>query len=135
MKFKTLTGAQRRVQNMRKYLIDWEQQSKSNFQFRAKKFLKKYWLRHVVFEELPVAGTKLSLDFYNANEKIAVEVQGAQHIKFVKFFHGTKANYIDQKRRDAQKREFCVINGIKLVEIFPEDKINKSLFKKFDILL
>ena len=135
MKFKTLTGAQRRVQNIRKYLVDWDQKSKSDFQFRAKKFLKKYWSRHVVFEELPVAGTKLSLDFYNANEKIAVEVQGAQHTKFVKFFHGTKANYIDQKRRDAQKREFCVINNIKLVEIFPEDKINKSLFKKFDILL
>jgi hypothetical protein len=135
MKFKTLTGSQRRIQNIRKYLIDWDEKSKSDFQFRAKHFLKKYWSRHVVFEELPVAGTKLSLDFYNANEKIAVEVQGAQHTKFVKFFHGTKANFIDQKRRDAQKREFCVLNDIKLVEIYPEDKINKSLFKKFDILL
>jgi very-short-patch-repair endonuclease len=135
MKFKTLTGSRRRIQNIRKYLINWEKKSKSNFQFRTKKFLKKYWLNHVVFEELPVAGTKLSLDFYNANEKIAVEVQGEQHIKFVKFFHRTKASYIDQKRRDAQKKEFCVINNIKLVEIFPKDKINKSLFKKFDINL
>mgnify|MGYP001331576392 CR=1 FL=1 len=135
MKFKTLSGSQRRVQNIRKYLIDWEGESKSNFQFRAKKFLKKYWLNHVVFEELPVAGTKLSLDFYNANEKIAVEVQGAQHTKFVKFFHGTKANYIDQLRRDVQKRDFCVINDIKLIEIYPKDKINKSLFKKFNITL
>jgi len=135
MKFKTLSGSQRRVQNIRKYLIDWEGESKSNFQFRAKKFLKKYWLNHVVFEELPVAGTRLSLDFYNANEKIAVEVQGEQHTKFVKFFHGTKANYIDQLRRDVQKREFCVINDIKLIEIYPKDKINKSLFKKFNISL
>jgi|TARA_B110000495_G_C23013241_1_gene599597 hypothetical protein len=135
MKFKTLTGAQRRIQNIRKHLIDWDGKSRSDFQFRAKKFLKKYWARHVVFEELPVAGTRLSLDFYNANEKVAVEVQGAQHTKFVKFFHGTKANYIEQKRRDAQKREFCVINNIKLVEIFPEDKINVSLFKKFNINL
>ena len=135
MKFKTLTGSQRRIQNIRKYLINWEGKSKSKFQFNAKKFLKKYWTTHVVFEELPVAGTKLSLDFYNANEKIAVEVQGAQHTKFIKFFHGTRANYIDQLRRDAQKREFCVINSIKLVEIYPKDKINKSLFKKFDIRL
>jgi hypothetical protein len=135
MKFKTLTGSQRRIQNIRKYLINWEAKSKSKFQFNAKKFLKKYWATHVVFEELPVAGTKLSLDFYNANEKIAVEVQGAQHTKFIKFFHGTRANYIDQLRRDAQKREFCVINSIKLVEIYPKDKINKSLFKKFNIRL
>ena len=131
MKFKTLTGSQRRIQNIRKYLINWEGKSKSKFQFNAKKFLKKYWTTHVVFEELPVAGTKLSLDFYNANEKIAVEVQGAQHTKFIKFFHGTRANYIDQLRRDAQKREFCVINSIKLVEIYPKDKINKSLFKQY----
>jgi hypothetical protein len=135
MKFKTLTGTQRRIQNIRKYLINWEKKSKSNFQFKTKKFLKKYWLNHVVFEELPVAGTKLSLDFYNANEKVAVEVQGEQHTKFVKFFHGTKANYVDQLRRDAQKKEFCVINNIKLVEIHPKDKINRSLFKKFDITL
>ena len=135
MKFKTLTGAQRRVQNIRKYLIDWDQESKSAFKFRAKKFLKKYWSKHVVFEELPVAGTKLSLDFYNANEKIAVEVQGAQHTKFVEFFHKTKADYINQLRRDRQKKEFCEINHIALVEIFPDDKINKALFKKFDISL
>ena len=135
MKFKTLTGAQRRVQNIRKYLIDWDQESKSAFQFISKKFLKKYWSKHVVFEELPVAGTKLSLDFYNANEKIAVEVQGAQHTKFVEFFHKTKADYINQLRRDRQKKEFCEINHIALVEIFPDDKINKALFKKFDISL
>lgn len=135
MKFKTLTGAQRRVQNIRKYLIDWEQESKSAFQFRAKKFLKKYWSKHVVFEELPVAGTKLSLDFYNANEKIAVEVQGAQHTKFVEFFHKTKADYINQLRRDKQKKDFCELNNITLVEIFPDDTINKSLFKKFNISL
>lgn len=135
MKFKTLTGSTRRIQGVRKYLIDWDNESKSKFQFRVKKFLKKYWKSHVVFEELPVAGTKLSLDFYNASEKIAVEVQGAQHIKFVKFFHGSKANYIDQLRRDQQKHDYCLVNEIKLVEIYPDDSINKSLFKKYGVTL
>ena len=77
----------------------------------------------------------VSLDFYNANEKIAVEVQGAQHTKFVEFFHKTKADYINQLRRDKQKKDFCELNNITLVEIFPDDTINKSLFKKFNISL
>ena len=33
------------------------------------KFLKDYWYHHVTFEEFPVVGTRLSLDFYNANKK------------------------------------------------------------------
>jgi hypothetical protein len=135
MKFKTLTGSARRVQGVKKYLVDWDGKSRSKFQLKAKKFLKKYWSRHVVFEEFPVAGTKLTLDFYNANEKIAVEVQGAQHTKFVKFFHKNKANYIQQLRRDQNKQKFCEINGIQLVEIFPEDRMNKSLFKKYGVIL
>ena len=67
MRFKTLTGAERTVKKARSYLIDWDGKSRSKIQFQAKQFLKKHWSNHIVFEEFPVAGTKLSLDFYNAN--------------------------------------------------------------------
>ena len=88
MQFKTLTGRTRRIVKPKKYLIDWSAPSRSKLQYGVKKLLKKYWGKHVVFEEFPVAGTKLSLDFYNANKKIAIEVQGDQHTKYVPFFHG-----------------------------------------------
>ena len=42
MKFKTLTGAQRRVSNIKKHLIDWDKKSRSKFQFEVKKFLEKH---------------------------------------------------------------------------------------------
>lgn len=136
MKFQTLQGVVRSVKKPQKYLIAWEGASLSDFQFSVKEFLKTFWENHVVFEEFPIAGTKLSLDFFNASKNIAVEVQGAQHTKYTPFFHGNnKSNFISQLRRDKDKLRFCEINNIKLVEIYPEDKINKSLFKKQGVIL
>ena len=136
MKFKTLTGSTRKVIGVQKYIIDWDSSSKSKFQKSVKDFLRDYWNRHVVFEEFPVAGTRMTFVFYNANEKVAIEVQGGQHTKYVPFFHGNyKNNYLMQLKRDHQKHDFCELNDIKLVEIYEKDKLSKDFFKKLDILL
>lgn len=136
MRFKTLTGAERTVKKPRSYLINWDGESRSKIQFKAKQFLKKHWCNHIVFEEFPVAGTKLSLDFYNANKKIAVEVQGKQHTKYVPFFHGSnKINYLNQLKRDQDKFKFCELNDIQLVEIYDGDELNDKLFLKFGVIL
>ena len=136
MEFKTIHGGVKRIKNVKKRIIDWSAPSKSKRQREVKKFLKKYWKNHVVFEEFPVAGTRLSIDFYNANKKIAVEVQGSQHTKYNSFFHGGhKNNYLEQLKRDEMKFKFCELNEIRLIEIYDGDIINLSLFKKFDVLL
>ena len=136
MEFKTIHGGTKRVKNVKKRIIDWEAPSKSKIQREVKKFLKKYWQSHVVFEEFPVAGTRLSIDFYNANKKIAVEVQGSQHTRYNSFFHGGhKNNYLEQLKRDEMKFKFCELNEIQLIEIYDGDIINLSLFKKFDVSL
>tara|TARA_Y100001938_G_C7956340_1_gene361912 strand:+ start:146 stop:547 length:402 start_codon:yes stop_codon:yes gene_type:complete len=126
MRFKTLTGGLKRLSRPHRYKIDWAAPSRSKIQYKVKRALKESWENHVVFEEFPVAGTKMTLDFYNANKKIAIEVQGRQHTKYVPHFHGNnKINYISQLRRDNQKREFCEINGIRLIEIHEGDEISK----------
>ena len=135
MKFKTLTGSEKRITHAKRYLIKWDKKSRSKIQFKTKQFLKKYWDSHVVFEEFPVAGTRLKFDFYNANKRTAVEVHGAQHTKFVQFFHGRKSNFVKQLRRDQQKIDFCELNDIKLVEIFDGDKITKKTFEKCGVYL
>lgn len=126
-----------------KYLIDWEGKSLSKFQFEVKQWLKIFWGRHVVFEEFPVFGTKYSLDFFNANRKIAIEVQGEQHTQFCKpsksgqsFFHKNRMDYLNQIKRDQEKLRFCEINNIELIEILWEDKkkFSQDFFKKLDIL-
>jgi len=136
MKFKTLSGSTRRVSKIKDHLIDWDKSSRSKFQFNVKKFLEPYWSRHVVFEEFPVVGTKMSLDFFNANKKVAIEVQGAQHTKYVKFFHGGyKNNYIAQLDRDNQKLKFCEINDIQLIEVYKEEELTESFFEKMGLVL
>jgi hypothetical protein len=138
LKFKTLNGSTRKIIGAHKYIIDWDGDSRSKFQKLVKDFFKDYWHRDVVFEEFPIAGTRMTFDLYNANEKIAIEVQGDQHTRYVPFFHGNyKSNYLMQLKRDHQKNDFCELNEIKLIEIFEKDKtkLSKSFFKKMDILL
>ena len=89
----------------------------------------------MVFEEFPVAGTRLRFDFYNANKQIAVEVHGRQHVKFVPFFHKRRSGFVSQLRRDQQKVDFCELNKIRLVEIFDEKEINKKTFECAGVFL
>lgn len=90
--------------------------------------MRQYWKSDVVFEEFPIIGTRLTLDLYNANKKIAIEVQGRQHTGFVKFFHGHRMNFLHQLKRDQTKEKFCEINGIKLLTVYEKDEVSESLF-------
>ena len=133
MKFLDCHGKIRNLKNAKKYLIDWDSKSRSKFQKSVKDFLKPYWQNDIVFEELKVVGSRLSLDFYNANKKIAIEVQGQQHTKFVKHFHGNRLKFLDQLKRDKKKLDFCENNGIKLVEIYHKNEIHASFFEDQNI--
>jgi hypothetical protein len=136
MIFKTLVGSTKRVKKPKNYMVKWEKPSRSKMQFGVKEFVKNYWFNDVVFEEFPIVGTRMSLDLYNANKNIAIEVQGAQHLKYTPFFHGkSKTTFLSQIRRDNDKQEFCKLNNIKLVEIYPEDKLSVDLFKTFGVIL
>jgi hypothetical protein len=135
MKFIGLNNRELNLKNPRKYLIDWEKKSRSKFQYQIKLFLKPYWENDIVFEEFRLVGTRLTFDFYNSNKKIMVEVQGAQHTKFIKFFHGNRLKYLQQLKRDDKKYEFCIKNKLKLVEIYPADIICLEFFEKQGIYL
>ena len=136
MTFKTLSGRTKNL-SLTSYLIDWDGESLSDFQASIKDFLYPYWKLDVVCEELKVAGTRMSLDFYNVTRRIAIEVQGRQHQEYVPFLSGTRAGYRDQIKRDMSKARFCEINNITLVEILPKDlPLTKEWFKRhYDITL
>jgi hypothetical protein len=135
MLFKTLTGSQKRIVRAKKYLVKWDEKSRSKIQFAAKQFLKDYWKTHVVFEEFPVAGTRLKFDFYNANKNIVIEINGQQHIKYVPFFHKRRSNFVSQIRRDQQKIDFCELNNIKFIEIYSEKELSKKKFEELGVHL
>ena len=121
MEFKTIQGIPKRLKRPRRYIIDWDAGSRSKLQKKVKDAIWGLWKYDVVFEEFPIVGTRLSLDFFNATTNVAIEVQGNQHTKFVKFFHRSKSNYLDQINRDVKKADFCEVNDIELLEIFEDD--------------
>ena len=135
MIFLSTAGRSTKLKNSTKYLIKWDQKCRSKIQKRVKDLLNQYWFADIVFEEIPVIVTRLTIDFYNANKKIALEVDGNQHYKFNKFFHGnSRQNFLSQLQRDDKKEYFCEINNIKLVRILESDKIDEELLKKLELI-
>lgn len=124
MYFYNLHGKKVKLKQPYKYNIDWEGKSRSKFQSNIKKLLHSIWSAEVVFEEFPVIGTRMKIDFYNPYRREAIEVDGEQHNKYNKFFHGkSKLKFIEHLKRDNDKEIFCEKNNIKLVRICESDKI------------
>jgi hypothetical protein len=135
MELISLSGRRKKYRNVHKYRIDWDGGTRSKFQSKVKGFLKPFWKLHVVFEEFPIIGTRMTLDLYNANKRVAIEVQGRQHQEFVKHFHGDLLNFGHQLRRDAEKERFCELNNIALISIFDEKEISKEFFESLGVYL
>jgi hypothetical protein len=117
-----------RSRRVTKYLIDWDKKSRSKLQFNVKQFLRGYWKNHIVYEEFPVYGTRLKVDIVNMTKKIAIEVQGAQHETFNKFFHNnSRSTYLASIKRDAKKAEWLALNNFVIMYIYEKDVPKLSL--------
>jgi len=79
----------------------------------------------------------MKVDLINMTKRIAVEVQGAQHDQFNKFFHNnSRANYLRSITRDYEKRTWLENNKFKILEIVQEDLSSLSkayIEEKFEI--
>ncbi len=120
-----------------KYRIKWDAECRSNFQYEVKQFFKKFWYGQICYEEFPVYGTRMKVDLINMTKRIAVEVQGAQHESFNKFFHNnSRANYLKSITRDHDKIVWLENNNFKILEIFEADLASlskKYIFDKFKV--
>ncbi len=120
-------------------LIDWEAKSRSKIQFQVKQFLKEFWENQIIYEEFPVFGSRMKVDFLNATKKIAIEVNGPQHSNFNKFFHNnSRSKYLDSIKRDHQKALWLEQNNFKLIELEVEDLdfLSKEYIEeKFEVLI
>ena len=68
-------------------------------------------------EYVSYKGIRLFFDFYLPSLNIYVEVQGIQHTKFNKHFHGSAAAFRAQKKRDRLKQEWCDLYDYTLVTV------------------
>ena len=82
-----------------------------------------------VLEQYPIeVGWKKTLfvDFVLPRLGLAFEVDGIQHFKFSRFFHGTKENFESQQHRDRVKSDWLESNNYTLIRF----KYNESIDKK-----
>jgi very-short-patch-repair endonuclease len=129
------SGKPAKLKHATKYLIKWNGKCRSKIQARVKELLYPHWFADVVFEEFPVLGTRLTLDFFNSNRQIALEVDGNQHYQYNKFFHGgSRMKFLQQLQRDQMKEDFCERNGITLIRIMESEKIDQKLLKELKLI-
>jgi hypothetical protein len=95
---------------------------RSGLHLKSRELLKSLFPIEQMLEEVPVPGEKLFIDFYLPMRKLAIEVHGEQHYKYVPHFHGHQTAFIASKQRDSRKEEWCRVNGITLIVLpFSED--------------
>ena len=73
-----------------------------------------------VMEEVLVPLTRYEkgyFDFYINTLKLVVEVHGQQHYKFNSLFHSSAQDFVNQKKKDRRKQEWCEYNNITYVEL------------------
>lgn len=74
------------------------------------------FIPEVDFKHGLVLPNRLHLDFYLPKQQIAIEYDGAQHYRPVKWFGG-KDSFDRQQVRDKLKDQYCKDQGIKLIRI------------------
>lgn len=91
--------------------------------------LKKCFRHNIIIKEYYVKfkGVKLFFDFYIKDLGVFIEVQGEQHARFVKHFHGDREGYLMSKNRDNLKIEYAQENNILLVQIDYNEKLTEFL--------
>lgn len=105
---------------------------KVHIEYSVKKLLMNYWEQQdIPFIDrdikLLAQVRDLSFDFYNDTSQFILEVQGKQHYKYVKFFHGNVGNFDIQQINDKLKNRVCKEVGIKFVTIDSDTK--EDLYK------
>ena len=69
------------------------------------------WLRY------PKTGATLELDFYDEEQQVAIEYDGAQHYEYPNQFHKSREEFEEQVARDRWKDAQCDAMGVQLVRI------------------
>lgn len=90
---------------------------RSSHHLRVRTLLKKLYPLQKILEEVPIPGIGLFADFYLPHKKTLIEVHGSQHYEFSPFFHGSLLKFQLSKNNDKRKREWCILNNIRYIEL------------------
>ena len=109
-----------------------ETEVRSSLHTKAKELLQVLFPYDRILEEVSLPGSKTAMrkstlraDLFVPNRDLIVEVHGEQHYKFNSFFHKNKMAFYKAKARDSEKREWCELNNIRLVELSYDEDIDE----------
>ena len=104
--------------NFKQYKINWNSDSCSKIQTRAKNLLEPYWKNYLVGEEVRLPGSLLRLDFLNFSNFIAIEIDPIEHHdNYNPFFHQSRAGYLRSIKSGISKEKWCEQNKITLLRL------------------
>lgn len=119
MKVKGLDKREYSLDFKNKEVIGEQTMGRSQYHLAARSLLRQMYSFVKIYEEitLPGCSTSLYVDFMIPIKRLAFEVQGSQHRKFNKFFHGNMDAFLAQRKRDAEKKIWAELNGFTLIEL------------------
>ena len=95
--------------------------NKSSLHVLARELIEELFPGLSVYEEVTLPGSKklgrsslLYADFFIPDSMLVIEVHGRQHYEYCSFFHKDKIDFINAKKRDADKIEWCEMNDINI---------------------
>lgn len=92
---------------------------KSGGELKIRQILQKLSINFIeqkTFDNLRGRERFLSFDFYLPDKQICIEFQGKQHYQPIEYFGGNK-QFTTQQYYDQLKKDYCLNNNIKLIEI------------------
>jgi len=112
--------------------------NKSSLHVLARELIEELFPGLSVYEEVTLPGSKklgrsslLYADFFIPDSMLVIEVHGRQHYEYCSFFHKDKIDFINAKKRDADKIEWCEMNDIKIAVLpFSEKYKWKNLIQR-----
>lgn len=103
-----------------------DQRPRSQLHLTARSLIKEIYPTLQICEEVSVQikrSQKIFIDFYINTIKTVVEVHGQQHYKFNSLYHTSAQDFLNQKKRDQDLQDWCVLNNLNYIELpFNEDK-------------
>ena len=103
-----------------------DQRPRSQLHLTARSLIKEIYPTLQICEEVSAQikrDRKVFLDFYINTIKTVVEVHGQQHYKFNSLYHTSAQDFLNQKKRDQDLQDWCVLNNLNYIELpFNEDK-------------
>lgn len=116
--------------NLSNHTVDGlETRPRSELHVDVRAFLKQQFPTLQILEEVPLPGTRLSIDFFIPFRKLAIEAHGIQHYEYVPFFHLNRMGFAEAKKRDKDKAEWLLNNNIKLVIFSYKDNRDEWAYK------